>query len=59
MANEQKRLNTWDKFMMAITFAEAGEHETAKHIIDTSAEQGKRPEKRREDRSTNRPELRV
>mgnify|MGYP001231015618 CR=1 FL=1 len=56
MAKEEKRLNAWDKLMMAITFAEAGEHETAKNIIDPVVEKGKRPEKRSD---ANRPELRV
>lgn len=59
MANEEKRLGAWDRMMMAITFAEAGEHETAKNILDPATEKDKRPEKRTDNRTTNRPELRV
>ncbi|MFZ5758145.1 MAG: hypothetical protein ACOY32_00760 [Thermodesulfobacteriota bacterium] len=59
MATEQKKLGAWDRIMMAITFAEAGEHDTAKSILDPTPEKGKRPEKRTDNRTSNRPELRV
>lgn len=55
--NKQKRLNWWDKTMMAVTFAEAGEVETARDILERPKQ--KQPEGRIEKRSDNRPELRV
>jgi hypothetical protein len=52
-----KELNLWDKFMMAITFAEAGEAETAIQLFDQKTKE-KRPETRAR-KSEKRPELRV
>jgi hypothetical protein len=40
-----------EKFMMAITFAEAGEHDTAREIM-------KEEEKRHDKRDTTRPSVR-
>ena len=33
MRNETDQINTWDRIMMAITFAEANEHKTAREIM--------------------------
>ncbi|MBI5557104.1 MAG: hypothetical protein HY885_05655 [Deltaproteobacteria bacterium] len=52
-------LNLWDRLMMAITFAESGEHETAKNILDPVKENRKGNEKRINDQNSNRPELRL
>jgi hypothetical protein len=54
---DKKRLNRWDRIMMAITFAEAGEAETAREILDNTKQ--KRPGSRIEKQNDNRPELRV
>ena len=40
----------FNTLMMAITFAEAGEHETAKGILEQTNQQRKRPEARVEQR---------
>jgi hypothetical protein len=55
MSNEKTRLSKWDKLMMAITFAEAGEPETARDLLEKTSKKQKRPEKQGE----NRPNLRV
>jgi hypothetical protein len=47
------KLNLWDRIMMAITFAEANEPETARQVISKRAERQSRKE------STHRPQLRV
>jgi len=55
--HKTKKLNLWDRFMMAITFAEAGEAKTAIEMLDPKSK-----EKRQEIRvrkSEQRPELRV
>lgn len=57
MEHNAKKLNLWDRIMMAITFAEAGEAKTAIELLDS-----KTKEKRQETRvrkSEQRPELRV
>ena len=48
-----EKLNAWDRIMMAITFAEAGEAETAREVLS------KRPETRSRKESAKRPQLRV
>ena len=50
-------ITTWDKIMMAITFAEVGEHETARELL-TQKESETRPEARLR-KSEQRPELRA
>lgn len=57
MANEQQKLNWWDKVMMAITFAEADEAETARDILGRQKQ--KRQAERLNKQKDNRPELRV
>ena len=52
-----KKLNLWDKIMMAITFAEAGEEKTAIDLLGNKTKE-KRPETRAR-KSEQRPELRV
>lgn len=55
MLNEKTGLNKWDKLMMAITFAEGGEPETAREILDQANKKQKRPE----NQEVKRPELRA
>ena len=57
MEHNTKKLNLWDRIMMAITFAEAGEEETAMELLDQKTKE-KRPETRAR-KSVQRPELRV
>lgn len=51
------KLTFWDRIMMAITFAEAGEAETARKMLEKP--QQKRPENRIDQQHERRPELRV
>ena len=53
----ETKLSYWDRIMMAITFAEANEAETARDFLTRPEE--KRPERRTEKRTENKPELRV
>jgi len=55
MSNEQKRLNKWDRLMMAITFAEADEPKTAREFLERANRKQKQPEKQ----EIKRPDLRV
>jgi len=57
MESKTKKLNLWDRFMAAITFAEAGEAETAIEMLDRKTKE-KRPESRVR-KSEQRPQLRV
>lgn len=50
-------INAWDRIMMAITFAEAGEHETARELL-TKKQKEQRPESRNR-KSEQRPEIRA
>jgi len=52
-----KKLNLWNRIMTAITFAEAGEAETAIEFLDKKTNE-KRPETRIR-KNEQRPELRV
>jgi hypothetical protein len=52
-----RKLNLWDRFLAAITFAEAGEAETAIEMLNKEHKE-KRPEARVR-KSEQRPELRV
>lgn len=58
MSKSKDQLNLWDRIMMAITFAEAGEHETAKDMLTRKA-QNQRPESRTEKEQAKRPDLRL
>ena len=57
MEHNAKKLNLWDRIMMAITFAEAGEAKTAIELLDNKTKE-KRPETRAR-KSEQRPVLRV
>lgn len=57
MEHNTKKLNLWDRIMMAITFAEAGEAKTAIEMLDNKTIE-QRPETRVR-KSEQRPELRV
>ena len=57
MQHKTKKLNFWDRIMMAITFAEAGEAKTAIELLDKKTK-NQRPEARVRN-SEHRPELRV
>ena len=57
MEQNTKKLNLWDRIMAAITFAEAGETNTAIVLLDRKTKE-KRPENRAR-KSVQRPELRV
>jgi hypothetical protein len=57
LEQKTKKLNLWDRIMMAITFAEAGEAETAVKMLDKKTSE-KRPETRIR-KTEQRPELRV
>lgn len=59
MGSNAMKLNGWDTMMMAAAFAEAGEYETARSIMDPSSALYKRPEKRAEKRNERRPRIRV
>jgi len=52
-----KKLNLWDRIMMAITFAEAGEAETAVQLLDKKTNEQRQETRIR--KTEQRPELRV
>lgn len=52
-----KSINLWDRIMMAITFAEAGEDATAKEMLDMNKK--KQSQVRKEKTTEQRPSLRV
>lgn len=57
MNTNYEKISTWDRVMMAITFAEAGEPETAVEILNQ-----KKIEKQNDNRlrqAEQRPELRL
>jgi hypothetical protein len=53
MNTQTEKINAWDRIMMAITFAEAGEAGTARQVTS------KRTAARVRKESVRRPELRV
>jgi hypothetical protein len=57
LEHNTKKLNLWDRIMLAITFAEAGEEKTAIELLDQKTKE-QRPESRVR-KSQQRPELRV
>ena len=57
MEQNTKKINLWDRIMMAITFAEAGETKTAIELLDKKTNE-QRPENRIR-KTEQRPELRV
>jgi len=58
MSQEKRQITMWDRLMMAVTFAEAGEHQTSKSFLRPDV-QRKRPDQRIDARKSHRPELRV
>ena len=54
-------LNWFDRWMMAISFAETGEHQTALRCVEPEKRAGRRKSKKNrvEKRSSDRPELRM
>ena len=61
MSGEKRRLNWLDRFMVAITFAEAGDHETAIAFMNEKPVKKKRKRNRvrTERRVEDRPVLRM
>jgi len=61
MTNRKNILNAWDRVMMAISFAEAGEAETAVEVMNQGPTKRtqKRSDTRVERREGTRPELRM
>ncbi len=53
MNTQTEKISAWDRIMMAITFAEAGEYETAREVME------QRPGSRARKESVRRPELRL
>lgn len=58
MSTTSSRLSTWDRIMMAITFAEADEPQTAREML-TPEKIEKRPDARSRKETDKRPELRA
>ncbi len=58
MTTRTTKLSTWDRIMMAITFAEADEPQTARELL-TPEKTEKRPEARTRKETGKRPELRA
>ena len=58
MTTRTTKLSTWDRIMMAITFAEADEPQTARELL-TPEQAEKRPETRIRKETGKRPELRA
>lgn len=57
MSLEANKLSLWDRVMMAITFAEAGEHKTAVELLNrNNSEKQKEAHLRK---NGKRPELRA
>ena len=61
MFEENRRLNFFDRFMVAITFAEADDHKAALDFLNEKPAHTNRKQKRRrvEKRTDDRPALRV
>ena len=57
METNTNRISTWDRIMMAVAFAEEGEHETAKELLNEKYNE-QRPESRNR-KSEQRPEIRA
>jgi len=57
METNTNRISTWDRIMMAVAFAEEGEHETARELL-TEKHNEQRPEARNR-KSEHRPEIRA
>jgi hypothetical protein len=58
MSTQSKKLSAWDRIMMAITFAEADEPQTAREMLNPARVET-RPETRAKKEKNRRPELRA
>jgi len=58
MNTKTAKLTAWDRIMMAITFAEADEAETARELLDNRLGEN-RAEQRPRKEADSRPELHV
>lgn len=58
MSKRKNNLNMWDRIMMAITFAEAGDADTARDMLSRKS-QKQRPASRNEKENAKRPDLRL
>lgn len=58
MSTTSSKLSAWDRIMMAITFAEADEPQTARELLSPEKIE-KRPETRSRKETGKRPELRA
>lgn len=56
MESRKPVITTWDRIMMAITFAEVGEHDAARELLKKESET--RPEARLR-KAEQRPEIRA
>ena len=54
----EKIINTWDRIMMAITFAEADEEQTAREFLSPARKEN-RPDQRPQKKNEKRPDLRA
>ena len=56
-----QKLKSLEKIMMAVTFAEANEHDFARHLMEKPRRQEKRRQSRKSPaaRADNRPQLRM
>ncbi|MCF6290370.1 MAG: hypothetical protein L3J03_05175 [Desulfobacterales bacterium] len=59
METGKNRLTFWDRIMMAITFAEAGEAATARELLNKRSGKKQRPESRARQEREQRPRLKV
>lgn len=57
METNKNRINTWDRIMMAIAFAEVGEHDSARELLKKKQNE-QRPEARSR-KYDQRPEIRA
>lgn len=57
METNTSHISTWDRIMMAITFAEVGEHETARQLLNENRK-NQRPDVRNQ-KSEQRAEIRA
>ncbi len=57
METSKNRITTWDRIMMAIAFAEVGEHDTARELL-AEKRKDRRPDLRNR-KDEQRPEIRV
>ena len=59
METGKNHLNMWDRVMMAITFAESGDAETARDMLGRRTGKEQRPESKDRKKIAKHPQLRV